>query len=232
MRLLILLIALIFLGSCTAEDEVKRGEDNEYCASSNADCREGFLCDRNRCRAIEIDGTNCESMLQKINFCNAEQPDFLQTCLNTINGNCPEDNPCPWSDEAVESFGTCVVDDLTCDQIINDNAPQICYSAIPLDQEREQICQNFIVATNLCVADQNTDELRSQCFYLARTSTEASWLRVFECTARINDGFCAEIGDCLNAVFNLDPTYNLGEGNIDFNNQIGDNNTNPVPPTL
>ena len=229
-----LALALIFVGfsalsyGCTAEDEVKRGEEGEYCSNSDEDCREGYLCDRNRCRAIEIDGTSCESMCERINSCGAEEPDCLGTCLETIDGDCSNDSPCPWSDDAVEVFGSCFVNDLTCDQIINENAPQLCYEAIPLDQQREQICLNFTTATEICNPTQNTDTLRSQCYYLARTSAEASWQRVFECAARINDGFCGEIGDCLNAVFALEPTYELGDDIIDFNNQTGLNNT-PVP---
>ncbi len=219
-RLFLIIAAVLLVTACTADDETKQGAAGEYCNNSDLDCRPNHVCDRGVCRIQEIEGTNCESMCQKIDFCNSTIDNCLTACLATIEGQCPASNPCPWSDSAVAAFGTCIIDDLTCEQIRTEDVPQLCYESIPLSQTRREVCENFIAASDLCQPGIDTEQVRSRCFTLARTATEASWGRVFECTARINDGFCAEIGDCLNQVFVLDPAIDLGDGQIEFNREL------------
>ena len=194
LHILALIIVTLMLG-CRADDTIKQGADGEFCNDSDLDCRPGHICDRSFCRAQAIDGTNCESMCQRIAFCEADEPDCLQTCLATIAGGCSAENPCPWSDEAVDTFGSCIINDLSCAELQSGDAPQICYEQIPLNEERRAICDGLIEAGTSCEPGADTVRLRSACYRLARTTTDEGFARVDECTDRVEDGFCSEIED-------------------------------------
>lgn len=214
--ILLALAMLMFasLGGCRAEDEIKQGAAGEFCNNSDTDCRRGSICDRGICRPQEISGTNCESMCQRIEFCEAEEPDCLATCLATIAGGCSVANPCPWRDEAIEAFGRCIIDDLSCAEIQGGDAPQLCYQEIPLDEARQAECDSLVSAAVTCNESAETMQLRQSCYRLARTTTDAGFDRTSQCSSRVEDGFCQEVEDCLNAVFLLDPPLQLGDGSI------------------
>lgn len=196
---------------CRADDEIKQGVEGEVCTVNDFDCRDGNVCDRGFCRASVIDGSNCEAMCERISLCDAEEPDCLEACFATTNGACSEANPCPWSDEVVDTFGTCIVEELTCEQIRTENAQGLCLARLPVDERRADVCDDLTQAAITCNPDADTGDLDQRCDLLARTATDAGFQRADTCFERVVDGFCAEIEECLNSVFVLNPNLDLGD---------------------
>lgn len=212
MLLVALLVAVTALGACRATDEIKQGGEGEFCNNRDDDCRDGHICQDGVCRALQNTGSvTCAQMCSRLEECEAGEANCQVDCRATIRGTCVGE-PCPWSTEAIEAFGTCITEQLTCDEIREVDAPQECYRRIPISEEREGRCEAFIAAANRCSAGASTTQLRNRCFLLGRTNTEASWLRTDACVDRIADGLCEEVEDCFNSVFELDPTIELGDG--------------------
>lgn len=216
---LMLLMCMTVLG-CRADDTIKQGIEGEFCNNRDDDCRDGHVCEAGVCRATEgSSSVTCAQMCARLDECQSGEEDCISDCRATIQGTC-ETLPCPWSADAVDAFGTCITEELTCEEIRASDAPQECYRRIPISQEREGRCQAFIAAADRCRPGVVVDELRNRCYLLGRTSPDTSWARTDACVERVGDGFCGEIADCYNAVFELESTIDLGDGSL--------NGTEPV----
>ncbi len=148
-------------------------------------------------------------MCARLQSCEAPQPNCLAQCEATIGGTCV-DVPCPWSGAAVDAFGACLIEGLSCEEARRDDAPSLCYSRIPIDSDRENLCQDFIGAASNCGAS-STEALRQRCYLLGRTTSPASWTRTEACVARIEAGICENIAACLNEIFELTPPLTVSE---------------------
>lgn len=224
MKFLVLICmgVLIALSGCRAADEVKQGGEGEFCNARDSDCRDGFICQGGVCQGLVSSGAyTCQEMCTRLQGCNAEEADCVPRCQATFRGVCPDTNPCPWSSDAVDAFGTCIVEELSCEEARMDSAPDLCFQRIDLDEDRGERCDAFVAAIGRCDGSVSTDEFRRKCFVLARTATEESFTRTDACVDRIADGLCNEIGDCFNSVFQLDAPFQftgavLGEDDVEF----------------
>ena len=190
-------------GACRADDVVKQGIEGEVCNNRDDDCREGHICDQGVCRALDGTGSvTCAEMCRHLTDCNTGEMNCEADCRATLQGTCEGAIPCPWSADAIDSFGTCILD-LSCEDAQAVDAPQQCYRDIPIPSDREARCEAFIAAADRCSPGVDTADLRNRCFLLGRTNTAQSWTRTDPCVARIEDGFCNEIEECFNSVFEL-----------------------------
>lgn len=218
-KAMIFLSILITLVSCRADDEVKRGGEDDFCNFRDSDCRDGFICQSGVCQALVNTNTgtySCADICARLDECGAGEDDCVARCDATFQGSC-EGLACPWSADAVESFGTCIVDELTCEEARQSDAPDTCYGQIELADDRRERCDAFVAAAERCNGDADTGSLRSQCFLLGRTATDESWARTDSCVDRIAGGECSEIGDCFNTVFELNPLLLLGDDSLNVN---------------
>lgn len=217
--LLLVLMCLVVVG-CRADDTVKQGIEGEFCNNRDDDCRDGHICQDGVCRATEATGTvTCAQMCARLEQCQVGEPDCEADCRATIQGTC-DTLACPWSSEAVDAFGICITEELTCEEAQANDAPQECYRRIPISADRESRCEAFIAAADRCNPGISTSELRNRCYLLGRTSTADSWARTDACVARVSDGFCGEIEDCYNSVFELSPAIELGDDSLGSDNNI------------
>lgn len=210
---LALLLCIVSITGCRADDTVKQGIEGEFCNNRDDDCRDGHICQDGVCRATESSGITCAQMCARLEACQTGEENCEADCRATIQGTCAN-LACPWSAEAVQSFGLCITEGLTCEEAQASDAPQECYRRIPITTDRENRCEAFIGAADRCNPGVSTSELRNRCYLLGRTSTDDSWARTDACVARITDGMCTEIEACFNSVFELSPAIELGDGNI------------------
>lgn len=202
-RHLAMLAALLLLSvlsssaiGCRAEMEIKQGADGEFCNGQLDDCRPGLSCVDYICQNLS-GPTRCEEVCDKFEECGVTQDRCVGACENTIR---------QWSSDAKESFATCLVDDLSCDDIQElEDAPQECYNRLELPQERNELCLQFADAVKECASDVDTTELRRACRYMARTRSDEVWAYSQECVERVEDGVCPDIFHCLNDTFDIDP---------------------------
>lgn len=225
-RLLVFLAAITMLSACSATEEVKQGVEGEVCNDRDLDCRDGHICRLGIC--VELDGGaySCADVCDKLQQCNAAGD--LESCINQcraqFEGAC-ETLACPWSDSAIDIYSSCIVDDLSCSELEDaSSARDTCFATLPYPEDRAARCETFVDAANACSPDANTPNIELRCSRLARTTTEDSWSRTDACTTRIADGFCAEIEDCLNTIFDIN--LDLGEGTVDGD---VDGDDDPVP---
>lgn len=201
--------ALILLGvllvSCQATDEVKQGFALETCNGSDSDCRPGHACLAGMCRPSAIAGFDCPAMCEKIRSCGAESDECLGECEATLAGDCDASSPCPWSEEAIVSFGTCIVSDLECSDIIDGDAPQLCYQQLPLAADRSERCDELLSALDACrIEGQFRSEVFQGCYRLGRTATAESFERIEPCESAASLGNeCSTLQECLENVFRL-----------------------------
>ncbi len=213
-----LIVAFLALPSvllgCRAGETTKQGIEGEFCNNRDDDCRDGHICEEGVCRAIDgpAGSVTCAEMCSHLEECQAGEENCEADCRATIRGTC-DGLPCPWSDEAVDSFGNCVLG-LSCEETREVDAPQTCYRRIEISADRENRCEAFIAAVGRCNGSASTSELRNRCFLLGRTNTDTSWSRTDACVDRVDDGLCNEIETCFNEVFELDPSLDLGDGQI------------------
>jgi hypothetical protein len=203
-RLLATLVLTLGFGfACQAEKVVKQGAALEACNGAANDCREGNICLAGVCRPNEIVGYDCEAMCQRISQCGGESNNCVADCQATIAGASSSNSPCPWSDAAVEAFGQCIVEDLTCDEIINGDAPQLCYQSLDLPTERAERCDAILEGLELCESSQALqDGTFQQCYRLARTATDPSFERIEPCEQIVSVGDeCVSLEECATAVF-------------------------------
>ena len=212
--LCLLLLTTVALTACRADDTIKQGIDGEFCNNRDDDCRDGHVCDNGVCKSGDSAGTiTCAQMCARLEACQTGEENCEADCRATIQGTC-QTLACPWSAEAVDAFGRCITEELTCAEAQASDAPQECYRRIPMDAVRESRCEAFIAGADRCNPGVSTSELRNRCYLLGRTSTDESWARTDACVNRVADGFCAEIEDCFNAVFELSPAIGLGDSQI------------------
>ncbi len=202
-RAIWLLMGLALAG-CHADDEVKQGVQGEYCIAADSDCREGYVCDRGYCRLLSIEGTDCRAICARISSCGVVDESCVEDCQATIAGECGSSLPCAWSDNAVDAFGNCFVNTLTCDDIAGGDGPQLCYQELTLTTERKAVCDQYLSLMNACGAV-DTAVLKDRCYQLARTATDTSFTRTNTCTELATDGLCFETADCLNAILVIQP---------------------------
>lgn len=202
------------LWGCRADDVVKQGVEGEFCNNRDSDCRDGHICEDGICRALESTaGVTCGEMCQRLEECATGEEDCEADCRATLAGTC-EATPCPWTSDAIEAFGTCIIEELTCEEAREADAPNTCYRRIPIPDERANRCDAFVAAATSCSPQVVTTELRNRCYLLGRTNGPESWARTDGCVSRVSDGLCTEIGDCFNAVFELESRLDLGTGSI------------------
>lgn len=222
---LTLFSVFVLAQGCQAATEIKAGGEGEFCTGADVDCREGFVCVAGTCRG-QGGGSgqySCTTICNRLAECSTNEDSCVSSCEATFRGRCAG-TPCPWSTQAIDSFGKCIVDDLTCEEARAADAPDTCFGRIPLDSNRENRCDAFVAAANRCGAS-NTQTLRNGCVLLAKTATEASWNRTDACVERIAAGDCGGTGTCFNSVFGLMPTIDLTGGplNNQFNNAVEPN---------
>lgn len=206
--------AAALLGACRADDTIKQGVEGEFCNNRDDDCRDGHICDQGVCRSLGGAGSiTCAEMCNHLEECQTGEANCEADCRATIQGTC-EGLPCPWSADAVDAFGQCILD-LSCEEAVAVDAPQECYREIPIAPDRENRCEAFIAAAGRCNEAASTAELRNRCYLLGRTNTADSWARTEPCVERIDDGFCNEIEQCFNDVFELAPAIELGDDRLD-----------------
>lgn len=198
---LLLVTVAMSLTACRASEEVKQGYEGEHCNGIDEDCRPGFLCDRSVCRSeLAQTGVSCETMCARLDACGTNEENCVPKCRNTIR---------EWSPEAIEAFGECIIEGLTCEEARESIAPQVCYERIPIVDGRSDRCTYFIEAARSCEQAVDVGELRQECLYMARTRSQQVWVRTDACVERIDDGFCSDIADCFNDVFKLEPAISL-----------------------
>lgn len=223
-RTLILVALLFSIAGCSATEEVKQGAEGEICNDRDLDCRDGHVCSLGVC--VELDGGaySCADVCDKLQSCNAagDTEACINQCRDQFEGAC-DGLACPWSDAAIDIYSSCIVDDLTCDELDDPaDARDACFATLPYPEDRAARCDSFVEAASACSTDANTPAIELRCSRLARTTTLDSWSRTDACETRIADGFCAEIQDCLNDVFDIN--LDLGEGRVD-----GDDLPEPIP---
>ncbi len=196
---LIALFVAFGLGTagCTADEDVLLGGDGEVC-HDHIDCRLTHDCVNFICQPLDSGIlVLCEQVCDRFDQCGVVQEACVPACNNTVR---------QWGDDAKESFRSCLVEDLTCDELLEaENAPQICYNRLELPDDRWARCQEFIGAVRECDGSEEIAYLRHDCRYFARTRSEEVWAETDACVERLEDNVCPDIYDCLNQVFTLDP---------------------------
>jgi hypothetical protein len=221
-RMILLVMGLALVG-CRADDEVKQGVQGEFCEGADSDCRQGYICDRGYCRLLSIDGTDCRSMCARIASCGVVDEGCVDDCQSTIAGDCGSVLPCAWSDNAVDAFGNCIVNTLTCDEIGAGEGPQLCYQELDLPTDRKGNCDQFIAVMENCGAG-DTEVLLNRCYQLARTATDLSFTRTNACSELVSEGLCFETAECLNSIFLLQPPLQINSptNNLDGRNNVSE----------
>ncbi len=207
-KILLTVFSLFILSmGCQAATEVKSGGEGEFCTGADIDCREGFVCVANTCRGQGGSSEySCSSICERLDFCATGEQDCVSSCIATFNGQCTG-TACPWSSDARQAFGKCIVDDLSCDEA-RENGPDLCFGRLLILEDRKERCDAFVAAANRCGANR-TDGLESGCELLGKTATQDSWNRTDACVDRIAADDCGGTETCFNDVFNLSPGINF-----------------------
>ena len=195
LQFLLLALALMIFGqACTAEDAIKQGAQGEFCNDFDDDCRSGLSCVNFVCQGLANEST-CGAICERLEECGRFQDNCEVVCDNTIR---------QWSDQAIDDFAGCLTEDLTCEEIQEvEEPPQECYNRLALPDDRRDRCEDFIASVRSCDGSIDTEELRTECRYMARTRSEEIWSLSDECVARVEDGVCPDIFECLNTTFDL-----------------------------
>ncbi len=152
-------------------------------------------------RASDVPG--CDDICDRLDECEASVDNCSSICHATVDG---------WGDEAIDDFVACFTDDKTCDELRDsDNPPQMCYSEIPLDEERSDRCEDFTEAlTAECgLSSPESDEFDADCRGFARTVSDEDWQETDNCVDDADDGNCSDLADCLNDALELDPQLDI-----------------------
>jgi hypothetical protein len=182
---------LLTLG-CRAEDEVKRGAEGEFCDDIVDACRTGLTCVDGICQGsastLEFD---CTDVCNTLNGCGTLDSNCTQACLQATQ---------EWSDRAIEAFGECFANDVSC-EIAADDPQQFCYDRIEIPEGRSERCSLFAETVRACDPDADTEDLRRSCFRTGRVGTDEAWNASDRCVDAVDTGVCSGIGTCLNDVF-------------------------------
>jgi hypothetical protein len=193
--LLLVLASAGILSACQAALETKRGGFGEFCNNRDTDCRDGLICEDSVCVYENPQaGTSCENICRKLETCAIEQGNCLADCGQTIQN---------WGESQISDFEMCIVDEQTCGDLGDsaDAAAQTCYDELSLPVEREERCQRFINKVAECDSSINTQTLRSECIFAAKTVDEDTWSNTDSCIDAVEFGTCDEVYSCLNSVF-------------------------------
>jgi hypothetical protein len=213
MKRLLVCVFMGLLGACAAEDRVKQGDVNEFCQSSNDDCRPGLVCSQGICQLPGPQALyGCEEICAKLASCNVAESSCVVDCRATT---------LEWSLPARDTFGVCVVEDITCEEAQNMDVPQVCYERITLRPERKLRCDTFVEVADVCDSSVDTEPLKTACYRLGRTGDDTQWQATEQCENAIGVGICSGLATCYNDVFELSPPISLGNGTL--------NNDNPTP---
>lgn len=202
--------------NCTASETTLQGAEGEYCNGDDLDCRAPLLCVDYVCTySDEVYWEECSDICDRVDDCNVVIDDCLSSCVNSTY---------QWSEEAVELFRACFVDDLECQQLQeSENPPQTCYSQLPLAEDRAERCRLFVDAARSCGADDDeASHLRSRCRFMGRTRSAEVWAYSDECVHRIADGVCQDIYACFDETLDLDPPLGDGSHETDANDDNGE----------
>lgn len=198
----IALIALLFASAFSGcrppeETEQRLGYVGELCFK-DTDCRDGLVCNSSQCEDTSTTNPSaCQTMCTRlVDECGRAEDNCRSSCDQTIEG---------WSEDAIMIFENCVLGmstpELTCEMAREDDAPSFCYAQIPLDEDRQARCDDFINKARDAAMPSNEalTSLRQDCYVLARTRPESVWANTEACTA--SDLTDDEFIDCLNDVF-------------------------------
>lgn len=204
-KILLMVFSLFILSmGCQAPNETKAGGEGEYCNGNDADCRNGYICDVNVCRGLEtLSEFSCSKICDHLETCSANQKNCEATCEATFKGRC-QGLACPWSIEARDSFGKCIVESTCIDLKKGEDAFDSCYAQIPLVDARARRCSAFVAAANKKECGASSESIKniaSYCGLLARTATDTSWARTETCVDRIANGTCSQVLQCFDDVF-------------------------------
>ncbi len=194
----IALIFVVFTVGCRAEDEVKKGAEGEFCDDIIDACRTGLSCVEGTCQGassnLEYD---CTDVCATLTGCGTLDSNCTQACLEAVQS---------WSDRAIESFGQCFANDISCEQAQND-PQQLCYDRIEIPDGRSERCSLFAETVRACDEAADTEELRKSCFRTGRVGTDEAWNETQRCADAVETGICSGIGTCLNDVFNTQYSF-------------------------
>jgi hypothetical protein len=202
--LMILAVASLGLAACQAAMETKQGALGEFCNNRDSDCRPGHVCQSGVCVvANQLISDACQQVCERISNCGVTEPNCISDCQNELGGDQVEGN---WGDEAIHTWSDCVVNDLSCAEIGNtaNDAAQICYDRLPLEEERVERCRTFLNEGRACSAGAGPTGFQSECIYRARTHDDERWSETDPCLEAIEFGDCSQITDCLNTTFSLE----------------------------
>ena len=200
---LVLALTALAATACQAPQEVRQGGEGEYCNGDDEECRAGLTCEDFICTGSESDNDehpwaeDCDQMCDRLDACEASLDQCVGRCLNTTE---------LWGEEAVDYFVACFVDDLSCDELqASEDPPQTCYQQIPIDETRQNQCDDFQSAAFECGASgEATSEFDEACTGAARTAGPDRWSDIQGCNEYI-DETCQDVFECLNTHLDFEP---------------------------
>jgi len=202
----LLMVCLLLVGSCAADNETRQGEINEFCRTGDSDCRAGLVCEQGIC---QLSGPQpqygCDQVCAKLESCGVAEPSCVADCRVTTRD---------WSLAARELFGTCAVIDISCEEAQNVFVPQVCYERIPLPPARRDLCDLFIQVAVECSSSAPIGAIETACYRFGRVSEASQWATTEQCERAIGVGICSGIATCYNDVFSMNPRISLGQGNL------------------
>lgn len=202
LTMMVMMVMALTMG-CRAEDEVKQGAEGEFCADVVDACRLGLTCVDGICQNtgsnLEYD---CTDVCETLRACGSNDDTCIQACREAVTD---------WSDRAIESFGQCFAEEITC-EMADDDPQQFCYDQIEIPDDRSARCSLFAETVRSCQADVDTEDLRKACFRTGRVGTDAAWAETQRCADAVDTGICSGIGSCLNDVFGT--SFNLPDTSL------------------
>lgn len=193
------------LAACTAGEQVKQGDVNEFCKLGDSDCRPGLVCEEGVCQlAGEQPSNDCDAVCARLDECGAAESSCVVDCRATTRD---------WSIEAKELFGECAAN-ITCEEAQTSFVPQLCYERIPLDPDRRTQCDFLVGGARECTDSADFEALQTACYRLARTGDEEAWSRLERCESALQVGICSGIATCFNEELSLDPEIDLGNATL------------------
>ncbi len=204
--LLVALAALLVLVGCSPDDEVLQGDIGELCNGADSDCRAGLACVQGVCDTPGPQPLySCDEICTRLAGCGSQENECVGNCRATIRD---------WSLRAKNEFGACLVEDLTCEEVLAaDSVPQVCYSRIEIPEERAAVCESLIETVVSCDPSVDLNPFARSCNALARTSPEAVWAETDRCVNAQMTGICSGIATCINDVFAPEPALVLPDNN-------------------
>lgn len=198
-------VLAIILSACSASEEAMKGALGEFCAA-DSHCRSGLVCQNNSCSCVNpLACSSCETICNRLNSCAVSVANCTGVCQNTVE---------QWSEESITTFEQCFTTGLSCEQLqVDDEPAQTCYDFLPpIADDRRTRCNQFREAARSCGASGNAfDRFSRECPIFARTRSDEVWSATDACTARVAEGFCPDILDCLDQVFEVRPPMGGGD---------------------